>query len=215
MMRIGHCVATTLRKCVVGGIVFALVSTALPACLAADPTIYKIEEDWEMVINEPDSANYSPQVTFFTSPSANLDEAYFQLQMNYAADAEFSGGGFHVASVQNEAILDEARSETRSILATDGDHIRWTSVMAVIQNKALFAVKNGQGTEWGNFGGPEYLVRMTPSPVSDLSGYNPQQSLDTVDIGFGANRVQSITLLQVRFFYTDGQTVTVPVNRQP
>jgi hypothetical protein len=215
MMRIGHCVATTLRKCVVGGIVFALVSTALPACLAADPTVWKIEEEWEMVINEPDSPIFSPQVTFFTSPSASLDETYFQLQMNYAADAEFSGGGFHVASVQNEANLDEARSETRSILATDGDHIRWTSVMAVIQNKALFAVKNGQGTEWGNFGGPEYLVRMTPSPVSDLSGYNPQQSLDTVDIGFGANRVQSITLLQVRFFYDDGQTVTVPVNRQP
>jgi hypothetical protein len=214
MMRIGHCVAPTLRKCVVGGIVLALVSTALPVCSAANPTIWKIEEDWEMVINEPDSAIYSPQVTFFTSPSA-LDETYFQLQMNYAADAEFSGGGFHVASVQNEAILDEARSETRSILATDGDHIRWTSVMAVIQDKALFAVRDGLGTEWGNFGGPEYLVRMTPSPVLDLSGYNPQQSLDTVDIGFGANRVQSITLLQVRCFYDDGQMVTVPVNRQP
>lgn len=215
MMRISHGVATTLRKAFVGGIVFALVSTALPACMAADSTIYKIEEDWDMVINEPDSANISPQVTFFTSPSTNLDDAYFQLQMNYAADAEFSGGGFHVASVQNDAIQDEARSDTRSVLATDGDHIRWTSVMAIIHNKALFAVKDGQGTEWGNFGGPDYLVKLTQSPVPDLSGYHPQQSLDTVDIGFGANRVQSVTLLQVRVFYTDGRTVTVPVNRQP
>lgn len=204
-----------IRSCVfIGGILLASMAGS-PACLAADSTIYKIEEDWEMVLNDPDPANYSPQVTFFASPSANLDDVYFQLQMNYAADAGFSGGGFHVAAVQSDVIRDEARSDTRRILATDGDHIRWTSVMAVIHNKALFAVKDGLGTEWGTFGGPDYLVKMVQSPVPDLSEYHPQQSLDSVDIGFGANRVQSITLLQVRVFYTDGRTVTVPVNRQP
>ncbi len=215
MMQNARGIAMTLRKSIVGGVVFAFVFAALPACLAADSSIYKIEEDWEMVIHEPDPANHSPQVTFYTSPSWNLDDVYFQLQMNYAADKEFSGGGFHVASVQNDQILDEARSVTRRVLATDGDHIRWTSVMAVIHNKLLFAVRDGHATEWGNFGGPDYLVKMTASPVPDLAEYHPQQSLDNVDIGFGANRVQSVKLLQVRVFYTDGRIVTVPVNRQP
>ena len=213
MMRIADGVAMPRRRSIVGGIVFTLVLAALPACVAADSTIYKIEEDWEMVINEPDPANHSPQVTFYTSPSVNLDEVYFQLQMNYAADREFSGGGFHVASVQSDQILDEARSDTRRVLATDGDHIRWTSVMAVVYNKLLFAIKNGHATEWGDFGGPDYLVKMTPSPVPDLAEYHPQQSLDNVDIGFGANRVQSVKMLRVRVFYTDGRMVTVPVNR--
>ena len=116
MMRIADGVAMTRRRSIVGGIVLTLVLAALPACVAADSTIYKIEEDWEMVINEPDPANHSPQVTFYTSPSVNLDEVYFQLQMNYAADRDFSGGGFHVASVQSDQILDEARSDTRASL---------------------------------------------------------------------------------------------------
>ena len=215
MMPIVNSVATTLRERIVGGIVFALVSAVLPTCVAEDSSIYKVEEDWEMVINEPDPSNYSPQVTLYTSPSVNLDDVYFQLQMNYAADAGFSAGGFHVAAVKNDEILDEARSDTRRVLAIDGDHVRWTSVMAVIHNKVLFAIKDGTGAEWGAFGGPDYLVKMTSSPVPDLSEYHPQQSLENVDIGFGANRVQSLTLLQVRVFYTDGRTATVPVNRRP
>ena len=215
MMRIAHGVVRTLQKGIIGGIIFASVSTAVPACTASEPAIYKVEEDWEMVISEPDSINISPQITFATSPSVNSEECYFQLQMNYAADEEFSAGGFHVAAVQNEQILDEARSDTRVLLATNGDHIRWTSVMAVISNKVLFAVKDGYGDEWGHFGGPDYLVKIVSSPYADLSEYHPQQSLDTVDIGFGANRVASVTLIQVRVFYTDGRTVTVPVNRQP
>ena len=82
--------------------------------------------------------------------------------------------------------------------------------MAVVGNKVLFAIKDGYGDEWGPFGGPEYLVKVVPSPVSDLSEYHPQNSLDSVDVGFGANRVASITLIEVRCFYTDGQVVTVP-----
>jgi hypothetical protein len=215
MMRITQCVRWTLRFGVVGGLFFALTLVAASSCDAADSAIYKIEEDWEMVINEPDSANYSPQVTFFTSPSVNLDHSYFQLQMNYAADEYFSGGGFHVAAVDDDGIVDEARSDTRCTLAIDGDHVRWTSVMAVINGKALFAVRDGYSQEWGEFGGPDYLVKIVPAPVSDLSEYHPQQSLDTVDVGFGSNRVASITLRKVRVFYADGRIVTLPVNLQP
>jgi hypothetical protein len=215
MFRIASSVLYTLHKVVIGGIVSAWIFAALPPSMAGDGTIYRIEEDWEMVIKEPDASTYSPQVTFFTYPSVNLDQAYFQLQMNYAADKDFSGGGFHVAAVRDEEIIDEARSDTRCTLSTDGDLIRWTSVMAVIQNKVLFAVRDGHGQEWGSFGGPEYLVKITPSPVADLSEYHPQKSLDSVDIGFGANRVDSVTLREVRVFYSDGRTLTVPVNAHP
>jgi hypothetical protein len=204
-----------ITTAIIGGSLWVLSLAGMSAYADDGASIYKVEEVWEMVIQDPDPANQSPQVTFFTSPSVNIDDTYFQLQLNYAADEGFSPGGFHVAAVQGEEMVDEARSDTRRTLATDGDHIRWTSVMAVIQNKLLFAVKDGQSDEWGSFGGPDYLVKITPSPVADLSTYHPQQSLDAVDIGFGANRVASITLIEVRCFYTDGRTLTVPVNRQP
>jgi len=198
-----------------GAIVWVSSLVITPPCAGDESSIYKIEEVWEMVINEPDPANHSPQITFFTSPSVNIDDSYFQLQMNYAADEGYSPGGFHVAAVQGGKMLDEARSDTRRTLATDGDHIRWTSVMAVINNKLLYAIKDGHGDEWGDFGGPDYLIKIESSPVADLSEYHPQRSLDAVDIGFGANRVASVTLIEVRCFYSDGRALTVPVNRHP
>lgn len=202
------------RTMIIGGIMLATALTSQGVCLAETSVIYKIEEDWELVINEPDPVTISPQITFFTSPSSS-ESNYFQLQMNYAADELFSAGGFHVAAVDGDQIIDEARSVTRRVLASHNDHIRWTSAMAVINGTAFYAVKNGHGNEWGNFGGPEYLVKMPSHNATDLSQYHPQQSLDAVDIGFGANRVASLTLVEVRVYYIDGTSVTVPVNRSP
>lgn len=214
MVRSPSHVKATFNWCVIGGIAAVLSMFSLSAS-GEEPTIWKIEEDWEMVIYEPDPSIYSPQVTFFTSPSLDLDDTYFQLQMNYEADEAFSAGGFHVAAVSNGSIVDEERSSHRITLGTSNDQIRWTSVMAVVENKLLFAVKDGHGTEWGDFGGPEYLVRVVPSPVQDLSNYHHQQSLDSVDIGFGANRVQSVTLRHVRIFYSNGVVTDLDLNLQP
>jgi hypothetical protein len=192
-----------------------LLWACCPFASAVGAEIVKVEEVWEMVVSEPDAATYSPQITFFTSPSTEIDANYFQLQLNYAADANFSPGGFHVAAISEDVVVDEARSSTRSILATANDRIRWTSVMAVIGNHLVFAVKDGVGQQWGAFGGPDYLVKITPSAVTNLQGYHPQQSLDAVDVGYGANRLDSITLIEVKCFYDDGRVVTVPVNRHP
>jgi hypothetical protein len=181
--------------------------------LAAEPTVYKVEEDWELVVNQPDASSNSPQITFFTSPSHLLEDSYFQLQMNYHAADDYSSGGFHVASVSDDQTVDDARSMTRKNLATNDDLIRWTSVMAVIDNRALFAVRDGHGREWGSFGGPDYLVRMVPSPVPDLSNYRYQESMKSVDIGFGRNRVSRITLKAVRLFYTNGHVAVVTENQ--
>lgn len=198
----------------VGGIGFALLF-ALAPCAAQDAVVYKIEEDWQMNIQHPDPAICSPQVTFFTSPSVNSDDDYFQLQMNYHADEWFDGGGFHVAAVHCGDTIDEARSPTNAPLTLSSDDVRWTSVMAAIDGQLLFAVKNGYSHQWGNFGGPDYLVTIDCDDHSDLSGYHHSQSLATVDVGFGGNRVSAITLKRVRLYYSNGNTETIELNAQP
>ncbi len=195
------------------GLGFLIVGFTMP-CAAQTPAVQMIEEDWEMVINEPDPNSHSPQVTFFTSPCADCDDSYFQLQMNYAADEGFSGGGFHVAAVNKSEIVDEERSQTKVALTTAHDHVRWTNVMALIDGTLYFAVKSGHCNDWGPFGGPEYLVEM-PTQSKDLSDYRSQQSLETVDIGFGGNRVNSVTLRSVILHYSDGTKQRLPLNQQP
>jgi hypothetical protein len=134
--------------------------------------------------------------------------------MNYAADEGFSGGGFHVAAVNSGRMLDEERSETKRALSIPHDRVRWTNLMAVIDGQLYFAVKDGHCEDWGDFGGPEYLVEM-PTELTDLSNYSPQQSLATVDIGFGGNRVNSVTLRSVTLHYSNGSKSKILVSQQP
>ena len=186
------------------------------ASLAQTPgVLHRIEEDWEMVINDPDPETNSPQVSFVISPNATDEGCYFQLQMNYAADETYSSGGFQVSAVRDDVIIEEARSAGRSLLSYDNETVRWTTVMAAIDGRLFFAVKDGSGQSFGEFGGPEYLVRMSNDHIADLSEYTPSKSVEMVDIGFGGNRVASVVLKTVRLYYADGTVQTVAVNASP
>lgn len=180
---------------------------------AESPRLFLVEEDWELVINEPEAAINSPQIAFFLYPDATDENCYFQLQMNYAAEDGYSSGGFRVGAFSNELPVDEERSRVIETLAWDNDRISWTSAMAVFDGKLMYALKDGQGLQWGSFGGPEYLVEMDDQDLNALDHYSPQKSLESVDIGFGANRVASIKLKRVRLKYTDGHVQTIELNQ--
>ena len=178
---------------------------------AAEPWV-RIEEDWELSVCEPDVNSNSPQLTVYLTPDRMNQETYFQVQLNHSADENFLGGGFRVAAIQNEWSADEARSDTREVIRVDGDVVRWTSVMAIREGELLFAIKDGTSQSWGDFGGPDYLVRMPAEGLNDLSRYTPLQSVEDVDIGFGSNRVQSLILLRIRAYRADGTYETVEAN---
>ena len=180
----------------------------------AENDIYRIEEDWEMKLNEPSSLQNSPQVTFFMKPDSQNDSAYFELQMNHAIENDYSSGGFHVAAVLNEKYYDEARSGTRQGLSVDTDTITWTNMIALLNQKLFFAIKNGHCSDWGAFGGPEYLVQMPAGDVCSLDAYQPEKSIADLDIGYGGNRVLKLELKTIRGYYRDGHVETIELNRQ-
>ncbi|XZE52092.1 hypothetical protein SH139x_003774 [Planctomycetaceae bacterium SH139] len=213
--RLIRCIPSNLPTVLALALICAIFAslTATPA-YSAEPYLYKIEEDWELVINDPAPAIHSPQLTIYTSPVSDGASKYFQLQLNHAADAWFSGGGFQVAAAVNEEVMDRARSDVQTALASSGDTISWTVVMACLNNEFLYAVKDGNSASWGNFGGPEYLVRIPSGEIQDLTGYQYQNSFDSLDIGFGANRVQSLKLKQVRLFDSAGGVQEITVNQQ-
>lgn len=188
----------------------------IPCVAVADqPQIYKVEEDWKLVVAEPQVAIHSPQLTLYTTPEKSRPLTYFQLQLNHAAREDFLGGGFMVSAVREDEVAEEARSDFRSPFTHDGELIKWTTVMAVLDGELLYAVKDGHGSAWGTFGGPEYIVRMPAGNSTSLAKYSPLQSLETVDFGFGGNRVKSLTLEKVRVYYTDGKWSETVLNKSP
>ncbi|KAA5540021.1 hypothetical protein FYK55_22140 [Roseiconus nitratireducens] len=203
----------TRSKILFGGICFAAMLCSSATAQETSP-VFMVEENWEMVINEPDVAINSPQVAFFLYPDADCSTCYFQLQMNYAAEAGYSSGGFRVGAFVDEQPVDDERSQIQQCLAWDGDTIRWTSAVAVFDGKVMMAVKDGFGWQWGAFGGPEYLVEMSGQDIHDLNHYTPETSAASVDIGFGKNRVASIHLKSVRITLADGTVRTINVDQQ-
>jgi hypothetical protein len=179
---------------------------------SAEPYVYMVEEEWELTVTEPKPLIHSPQLTFYLTPDKNQAGTYFQLQINHAAREGFTGGGFMVTAICDDNAYDEARSDFRDPLSAEGEQLRWTSVMAVIDGDLLFAIKDGQGTQWGSFGGPEYILRMPAGSINSLKNYSPEHSAESTDIGFGANRVQSLVLKKSRKHYSDGNIVECIVN---
>lgn len=178
---------------------------------SAEPWV-RIEEDWTLAIGEPDPRTYSPQVTLYLTPDANQVETYFQLQLNHAVDTEFTGGGFQVGAFQRDQALDQVTSRTRGALNVTDDVITWTAVLAVQDHELLFAIKNGRSEAWGEFGGPDYLLRMPAKGIQNLSHYTPRRSVADVDLGFGRNRIRYLRLERVRAYRQDGTVFTVLTN---
>ena len=207
--------ATTIgaarTKLIAGGLCLLVALSSVAN--ATEPTLFMVEEDWELVIREPQAAINSPQIAFFMYPDADHADCYFQLQLNYAAEDSYSSGGFRVGAFCNETPVDEERSNVRETLSWDGDRLSWTNAMAVFDGKLMFALKDGTGLQWGTFGGPEYLVEMDDQEMHALDHYTPEKSLNSVDIGFGSNRVSSIRLKRVRLTYSDGSQKTIEVER--
>ena len=195
-------------QCVMYLAAFMAFVGILSSAAAGEPWA-RIEEDWELKLHQPDALSNSPQLTTYLTPDAGRPSVYFQLQLNHAADADFSGGGFRVSAIANDAAVQEARSGTRALLTHDGDLISWTSVMTTRNDQIFFAIKDGVSDSWGEFGGPEYLLQIPAGEISDLSGYTPRQSIDDVDIGFGKNRIESLTLQRIRAYREDGSFLTV------
>ncbi len=74
-----------------------LISDLSEPVLADESPVWKVEEDGELKTYQSDPSIFSLQITFFSTPDDGDTETYFQLQMNYSADNNFSADGFQVA----------------------------------------------------------------------------------------------------------------------
>src|SRR5512132_668997 len=73
-----------------------LVLTLMPKASAGDEgsSVTRVEEDWQLVLNEPDADCESPQFHTVMSPFTNSDGHYAQTLWNYReANEEYLAGG--------------------------------------------------------------------------------------------------------------------------
>ena len=114
--------------------------------------VFRIEEDWQLVVNDPDTVNNGPQVTCTISP-ADLATAYCAFDINYHTQPDYDAGGLQLHTWDPVDPIAYANSSRRNIMQTSGETVSWTLRMTLSNGRLYFRVMNGQSQTWGSFGG--------------------------------------------------------------
>lgn len=162
--------------------------------------ITRVEEDWELVIAEPDAKLTAPQITCVISPYTHTDSFHAALELNCRTLPEFAAGGLQLQAWEGEDAQVVATHDQTNVLNTPGETIRWTQRMRVKDGQLSFEVTNFTSTTWGNFSTPGQLKVSVPFSGTNLHAYRPSFSVERSGIGYASNRVSSLKLKEVRYY---------------
>ena len=204
-MRVGYGLRR-VRGGVLGAtcVVLGLLGVTVPA---AAQQVVRVEEDWELVLGEPDPVIVGPQVTTTMSPTGNLDGVYFTFEINHRSLPWWTPGGLTIHQWSGEARVQSFDRSNRSVMQTSGETVSWTQILSVDGTNLTFQVKNGSSTTWGPFGYSN-MFKLRTAFSGDLSGYSPDLSVAQSGAAFAGNRVQLLRIKEVRLTLSSGQTLT-------
>jgi len=188
--------------------VFAILVVILGASAAADDAPYdvaRVEEDWELVIDQPDTDKNGPQVTCTISPHA-LRSGYAAFDVNYHTQPNYYLGGLQLHAWSPLEPIVTRNFPANDMLATPGETITWTQTMSLNDWRLKFQVINGQSQTWGSFGGHEHSVTVW-AWLWNLNGYSPEVTVANSGVSFASNRVTSLTLKAVRWYDAAGELI--------
>lgn len=170
-----------------------------------DDPVLVVEEDWMLVLNEPNGAVHSPQFHTIMSPHSDVNTSYAQVLWNYRETPNYVPGGVQLQSYSGETLV-RRRSMEYGQLSTVAETVTWTQRLATDGTVLSFEVLNGSSTTWGSFGKDMRLDDTAYLP--DLSNYSPETSARESCVTYGSNRVDSMVITQVRYYGASGLLFT-------
>jgi hypothetical protein len=188
---------------------FTLSIATAPAQSPA-PSPDAVEEDWKLVVANPDQLSVGPQITTVMSPIGDLSVPFFAFDMNYREYPFFAPGGMQV-QVWSGGNVTGTSSQGNALLSNPNETITWTQRMSVGNGVVSYDINNGQSTSWGSFGQGSNLTASYQSTAGSLAAYSPDVSAAKSGASWQSNRVTSLKLVQVRY-YANGQLISTDTN---
>ncbi len=189
---------------------FGLCLASASSVCFGQATILRVEEDWELLVEQPDQQLDAPQITTTLMPLGEASSLYFQLDMNHGSDPAYSTGGIQVKALNGDSCLNAQRSLAGQRLYVPSERITWTQVLIQSEQWLHFGIVAGQSQSWGAFGGPQSFVHLQSSGT--LENYNPEHSAQNSGVIYAGNRVGYLRLAKVRYFMSTGDIVESEVN---
>ena len=192
---------------------FSLATTALIFNYVATPAVTSVEEDWELVVAQPDTTQSAPQVTTVMTPFSDVQDLYCLFALNHRVSPSYQPGGMEVQMWYQGRQLGWTGLE-QQLLRNSNETVSWTQRLEIRQAgdggdgiRLRFKVFNGHSQSWGDFGAQDTLRLTIPTSLADLSTYSSQTSVKYSGVTFASNRVQSLTLKAVRGYANSGELV--------
>ena len=181
-------------------------------CLATSLTraqdLVHVEEDWELVVGQPDANSAGPQIICTMSPFADINDTYFTFEVNHQSVPYWAPGGLTLHQWAGESLVQSMNRSDRSVMQTPNETVTWTQCLDTQGAGLSFQVKSGHSTTWGDFGKSNHFRMQSNWGVNNLNSYTPAVSAGRSGVAFASNRVQSLKILRVRGTLSDGTTAT-------
>jgi hypothetical protein len=180
---------------------FALVCTLV--CLGLVGSVVaqdklRIEEDWELVLGEPDANSVGPQVITTMSPNNNLNGTFFTMEVNHRSAPTWTPGGISIHRWSGDWRMGSFDRSDRTVMSTSSETVTWTQAMYFDNGRLVFKIYDGVSDTWGPFG-YSGAVRLDCSwGVTHINSYSPTVSVANSGPAYAGNRVHSLKLLRVR-----------------
>lgn len=178
--------------------------SGLPRADSADALpepVIRVEEDWVLVLNEPDGTVDSPQFHTVMSPAGHLDSFYAQVTWNYKPEPDYVTGGLQLSACDGEEVL-RYRGVEQNQLSTRAESITWSQSLETDGTFLKFSVFNGNSTSWGGFGKDMTIDMDAYLPL--LNSYDPYVSQENSCVTYGSNRVDLLMIKEVRRYGVSG-----------
>jgi hypothetical protein len=185
------------------GLLLGVLAIALTAAAQEASVPYdRIEEDWEIVVAEPDPDTHAPQLINVMSPTGDLSEDYGVLELNHCTQPDYVEGGLQLQFWSDEEYQLNYTPKPSLLLAIPAETIRYTVAMAIENGHLKFRVLNGTSTSWGTFGGDSFVVSR-PARRPNLSAYSTSVSTAKSRVAFASHRVEKFSLKRVRYYHNN------------
>jgi hypothetical protein len=170
--------------------------------------LVRVEEDWQLVLGEPDSNSCGPQIACTMSPLGHINGTYFTLELNHRSMPYWSPGGITLHHWNDEWRIESMERPDRSVMQTNDEIVTWTQSLDLDGNNVTFQIKDGTSTTWGPFGYTGYLKLSSYWGSNNLNGYSPDVSVSRSGVAYASNRVRTLKILQIRGTFSNGATAT-------
>lgn len=187
------------------GIVFpAYGQQTLEESLAEAPPIYRVEEDWELLIANPDPELDIPQIVNVFGPTNVYFDTHTVFELNHGTLPSFGQGGMQLQVWYGDYLVGYQHQLAPTELNVANETIRYTTVTSIKGDYLEMEVTNGTSATFGAFGGAGTIKARLYTFRNDLNPYQPNNSINNSRVTFGANRVTHFKRSAIRFYQADG-----------